>query len=208
VDADFHEMSAEGRLLVFFVEVTVFHRVFRGDAVRTRGFGERCAAITCSHLAIRKNRLRQIKAELLRHCFTQLDAGGVNAGGRTVAAPLPAGTARNGETRVAEPNDHLVECDAHHLSGSLSNDRIAARADIGHVSLDRDGAAIIDSDARGGFHQQIVAKGSGDARADEPMPVASFAGRGIALVPTEALSARTEALCQSALREGRIRIVL
>ena len=66
---------------------------------------------------------------------------------------------------------------------------------------------MIDANARGGFHHQVVSKRRGDPDADQPLSVAGFARRRIALVPAEAFRADAEALGQSTLRKGRMRIV-
>jgi hypothetical protein len=82
----------------------------------------------------------ELKPSFLRHGLAQLHAGGVDAGGRSVGAPLPARPGRHGEVGIAQPNDDLVERHAHHLGRGLRDDRVAAGADVGHVGLDGDDA--------------------------------------------------------------------
>src|SRR3954462_1498551 len=101
-------MRAEGRLLIFLVEVAIFDRIFGDDTALTRGFGQRHAAITRAHLAVRKYCVRGIEAELLRDRLAQFDASRIDAGGRVVAAPLSARATRHGEGRIAEARRHLV----------------------------------------------------------------------------------------------------
>ncbi|NGO51658.1 hypothetical protein G6N73_10785 [Mesorhizobium camelthorni] len=96
----------------------------------------------------------------------------------------------------------MIERHAHHLGRGLGDDGVAAGADIGHVGLDRHHAAIVEPDARRRFRQQIVAEAWGDTHADEPAPVASAAGRGVALVPSEPLRAQPQAFDQLTLREA------
>jgi len=42
----------------------------------------------------------------------------------------------------------LLERHAHHLGRGLADDGVAAGADVGHVGLDRDHAAIVEPHAR------------------------------------------------------------
>src|SRR4029077_6482112 len=123
-------------------------------------------------------------------------------GGRAVSAPLPAGTRRDREGRVAEPYDHMLQRHAQHFGRGLADDRVAAGADVSHVGLDRHDAAIVEPDARGRLGDLVVAKCGRHAHADQPTSLARLARPSRAPVPTESLGASAEALDQLTLRKG------
>ena len=92
IDADFDEVRAEGRLLVLPGEIAVLDFVFGAEAAIGGSPRQRHASIARAHLAVGELRFGGVEAERLRDRLAQLDAGGINAGGGVVAAPLPAGT--------------------------------------------------------------------------------------------------------------------
>src|SRR5207244_9951691 len=100
VDADLDEVRTESRLLIRLVEVAVFDRVLGDEAAVARGLGERHAAIARANLTVREHRVGGVEAELLRHRLAQLDARGIDTGGRVVGAPLSARAARDRKRRA------------------------------------------------------------------------------------------------------------
>ena len=90
IDGDLDEVGAEGRLLIALLEVAEFDPVLGDEIAGTRGFGEGDTAIAQSDAAVGEGEVGGGKAEPLRHGLAQLDAGGIDAGGRAVGAPLPA----------------------------------------------------------------------------------------------------------------------
>ena len=198
---DLDEMGAEGRLLILLAEIAELDRVLGRNAAVARRLGERHAAIARADAAVGERNLGGVEAELARHGLAQLDAGGIDAGGRAVCTPLPARARRHRIGRIAQAHGDPVERHAHHLGRGLGDDRVGAGADVGHVGLDRDEAAGIEPDPRRRFHDQIVAERGGDAHADQPAPVARPARLRAALAPAEALRADAQALDEAALRE-------
>jgi hypothetical protein len=61
-------------------------------AAFARSLRQRHVTIARANLTIGELRFRRVEAEFLRDRLAQLDAGGINARGGVVAAPLPAGT--------------------------------------------------------------------------------------------------------------------
>ena len=106
----------------------------------------------------------------------QLHARRVDARRRAVAAPLAAGARRDRVRRVAEAHRHLVERHAHRLGGGLRDDRVRAGADVGHVGLDSDRAAVVEPHARARLRHDVVAERRRDAHADQPAAVAHLCG--------------------------------
>src|SRR6185312_13252584 len=79
IDADLHEVRAEGRLLILFVELTIFDAVLSREAALAGSVRKRHAAIGEPDLAVDELGFGRVEAELLRHGLAQLDAGRVDA---------------------------------------------------------------------------------------------------------------------------------
>jgi hypothetical protein len=88
-------------------------------------------------------------------------------------------------------------------SSGRREDRVAARADIGHVGFDAGAAVGGERHARFRIHHQVDAHRGGDAQADQPFAVAHGAGCRRAAGPAKILRAPIEALNQGAGRERR-----
>ena len=67
-------------------------------------------------------------------------------------------------------------------------------------------AAIVEPDARGRLHEQVVAERRRDADADQPAPIARLARQRVALAPAEAIGADAQAFGEMALREWPLRM--
>src|SRR3546814_18764097 len=74
--------------------------------------------------------------------------------------------------------------------------RSAAGADVGQLRFDDDAAIGLQRDPRPGTGDEIVAKGRGDAKTDQPAPIPHLSRFGVALRPAEAIRARPQAFHQ------------
>ena len=166
VHGDLGEMRGECGQLFPFVEVAELDRVLDHDLAIAGRLAQGHATIACADFALAEFRGVRAEPESRRHHLAQLHAGGVDAGGRTVAAPLAARAGGRREVGIAEPHLHLRDVHAHHLGRGLGDDRVAARADVGHVGFDRDPARAIEPRARAGRHHRGIAEAGGHAHAD------------------------------------------
>src|SRR5262245_34353881 len=95
-------MRTESRLLDLLGEVAIFNAVLAGQIAVASCLRERNAAITGTHLTIGELGFGRIEAELLRDLLAQLDAGGIDAGGRIGAAELAAGACGDREVGITK----------------------------------------------------------------------------------------------------------
>ena len=95
-------MRAEGRLLVFLVQVAVFNPVLRYEATLTRGLGERRAAAAGRDLSVSEDCLLRIESKFLRNGFAELDARRINPR-RGVVAPGTASACDGGAPAPDRP---------------------------------------------------------------------------------------------------------
>jgi hypothetical protein len=79
VDTNFHEVGAEGGLLVLLVEVAVLDAVFGNQAIGARCLGERHHPLARAHHAVGELRVARGHAELPHHGLAQLHAGRIDA---------------------------------------------------------------------------------------------------------------------------------
>lgn len=152
-------------------ELAPFDRVLADKAIGTGSLGKRHRTIARADLAILEDDVFGVEAELLGNGLTQLDTGCVDARRGRISAELSAGARRNRKTRVAELDGDLVDRHSHHLGGGLGDDRVAARPDVGHVGFDRYDAFLVELYSCSGGKDEVVAEGSGDAHADQPVAV-------------------------------------
>src|SRR3546814_8194332 len=101
------------------------------------------------------------------------------------STPLPARSRRYGEAGVSQPHIHPLNGHTQRFGSRLRYDRIAAGADIGHISLDHYRAPPIQSHTRGRFREQIVPKRRSDAHPHQPAAFAPLARLRAAGAPSE-----------------------
>jgi len=135
-------MRGKGRLLILLVQVSILDPILGTQASVARGLGKWNAAIVRPDLAIGEFSFSKVEADLLSDHLAQLEAGGIDTGGRVVTAPLAPRAGRDRQSQVPQANNHLFEGEAHHLRGSLRDDRITPCADVRLVGFDGHDAGI------------------------------------------------------------------
>ena len=146
--------------------------------------------------AVAKGQIRLLGSCLLRQFLAQGAAGQIDR--RSDRGRTPA-SARAGPTReigIAQLHEHIVHCEAQHLTHHLCDDRVGAGANIGHVGAHFGSPVGPQRDPRPRLADIVNARRARHTGADPPFAFARLARFARAGIPAELFCALLQALGQ------------
>ena len=198
VHTDLGKEGTEGSLATVGLGVTLLDRALDRKRAILGEFRQIGATVVGGGDTILQGQVAFLYAHSLGDLFAQGFAGDKNRPARGCGTPAATGSGGFGQAAVAQTHGHTVRRNAQHFARNLGEDRIGARADVGHVGFNQQATVLVQRHAGVAFAQHIDASGRGHAVADQPFTVRLA---DLAAVPAKGLGPIIQRLGQFVGRE-------